>query len=336
MSWRGCPSYCAGVAVELSCGLPPGPQFSDLAVIAEDLGYHRVWIFDTASLWEDPFVHLALAAQRTSHVQLGTAVLIPVERSEMSMASAIATLVRLSDGRFRACFGTGASARRTMGQRPMPLHAMRDYVTAVRALLAGETVLIDGKPARMLHAEGLAAPRPIDVEVWLSAFGPRGVALASDIADGIIAGGPTNSPLPVAMLMPATVLAADEDRDSARVREAVGPWKVVTYHETYAISGPAAVDALPGGRRWREALETIAPQNERHLMSHQGHVTHLTDRDNNLLDDAPDGLATIGTPDEIAARVDDLARSGIQEVIYTPSGSDIARELSTFYSAAFK
>jgi alkanesulfonate monooxygenase SsuD/methylene tetrahydromethanopterin reductase-like flavin-dependent oxidoreductase (luciferase family) len=49
------------VGVELSCGLPPGPDFADLAVLAEELGYARVWIFDSAPLWEDPFVHLALA-----------------------------------------------------------------------------------------------------------------------------------------------------------------------------------------------------------------------------------------------------------------------------------
>ena len=50
------------MTIELSCGLPPGPEFSDLTVLAEEVGYSRVWIFDTASLWEDRFVHLALAA----------------------------------------------------------------------------------------------------------------------------------------------------------------------------------------------------------------------------------------------------------------------------------
>ena len=45
---------------ELSCGLPPSPDFAELAVLAEQLGYARVWIFDSAPLWEDPFVHLAL------------------------------------------------------------------------------------------------------------------------------------------------------------------------------------------------------------------------------------------------------------------------------------
>jgi 5,10-methylenetetrahydromethanopterin reductase len=322
------------MTIELSCGLPPGPEFSDLAVVAETVGYSRVWIFDTASLWEDPFVHLALAAERTSRISLGTAVLIPHERSEMSMASAIATVTRLSSGRFRACFGTGASARRTMGQRPLMLQFLKSYVSAVRGLLAGETVTIDGQPVQMLHADGLTTPRPVDIEIWLSAFGPKGIELATEIADGIITGTPVDHALPVAMLMPATVLEPGEDRESPRVREAVGPWKVVTYHETYAIAGAEAVDALPGGRAWREALEHLAPGGQRHLFTHQGHVTHLTERDRQLLNDAPDGLATIGTPNEIASRIAELGARGVTEVIYTPSGSDVARELKSFYTAA--
>jgi Luciferase-like monooxygenase len=107
------------VGVELSCGLPPGPDFADLAVLAEELGYARVWIFDSAPLWEDPFVHLALAAGRTTRIGLATAVLIPSERSVMAMASCIATIARLSGDRFRACFGTGGTARWTLGQAPV-------------------------------------------------------------------------------------------------------------------------------------------------------------------------------------------------------------------------
>ena len=61
-----------------------------------------------------------------------------------------------SDGRFRACFGTGETARRTMGLKASPC-TPGCYVAAVRGLLAGETVTIDGQPARMLHADGLTA-----------------------------------------------------------------------------------------------------------------------------------------------------------------------------------
>lgn len=110
-----------------------------------------------------------------------------------------------------------------MGPRPLTLRALRNYVTAVRGLLAGETVTIDGQPARMLHAAGLTAPRPVDVELWLSVFGPRGLELADQIADGII-GLPVRQRLPTATLVAGTVLDPGEDHDSGRVREAVGLW----------------------------------------------------------------------------------------------------------------
>ncbi len=216
----------------------------------------------------------------------------------------------------------------------MALRALEDYVTAVRGLLAGETVMIDGQPARMLHADGLTAPRPVDVELWLSVFGPRGLELAARIADGII-GLPTPNALPVATLMAGTVLDAGEDGNSPRVREAVGPWQVVGYHEAYAIAGAKAVDAMPGGRKWRASLEALAPADERHLLTHEGHVTHLSERDYPLLDQAHGPLVTIGEVDAIKAHLAWLSEHGVHEVIYIPSGPDVARELEAF-SAAYR
>ncbi|MGW0180604.1 LLM class flavin-dependent oxidoreductase [Nocardia sp. NPDC003345] len=319
--------------LEVSCGLPPGPEFADLTVLAEESGYSRVWIFDSAPLWEDPFVHLAIAAQRTSRIGLATAVLIPGERSEMAMAASIAALARLSGGRFRACFGTGATARRTMGQRPMTLRALEEYVTAVRGLLAGSTVTIDGSAARMLHAPGLSADRPVDAEIWLSAFGPRAVALAGRIADGII-GAAGRQPVPVATMRAGSVLGPGEASDGPRVAAAVAPWRVVAYHEAYALGGAAAVDAMPGGKQWRETLERLAPEHERHLLNYEGHVTHLTDRDRPLAGYDGGFPTVIGEPEDIRTELTRLAGLGVGELVYTPSGPDVARELRAFAAAA--
>ncbi|WP_051183408.1 LLM class flavin-dependent oxidoreductase [Nocardia vinacea] len=315
--------------IELSCALPPGPEFAELAALAESLGYARVWIYGSAPLWEDPFVHLALAAQRTSRIGLGTAVLIPTERSEMAMASAIATITRLSSGRFRACFGTGFTARSAMGQRPMTLRALAEYVTAVRTLLAGETAVIDGQPARMLHTTGLAAPRPIDTPLWLSAFGPRGAELATSVADGVI--GPVHPTLPTAITVSGTVLETGEDRGSSRVREAIGPCRVVDWHVAYAAGGAAAVDAMPGGSAWREALESETPEDERRARAFEGHFTHLSDRDRLLLEHI-DVATMVGERPEIAAAVANLAAAGYREVVYMPTGPDVVRELRAFVS----
>lgn len=315
--------------LELSCGLPPGPDFADLAVLAETLGYSRVWIYDSAPLWEDPFVHLALAAERTERIGLATAVLIPTQRSVMAMASALATVARISGGRVRACFGTGFTARLTIGQQAMTLDALVEYVTALRQLLAGETASVDGAPVRMLHAPGLAQARPVAVPLWLSVFGPRGRALAGETADGII--GSPHPTLPAAMIVSGTVLEPGEDPGSDRVRDAIGAWRVVDWHTAYANRGAEAVDDLPGGRAWREALEALAPPNQRHLLTFEGHVTHLPDRDRQLLPHI-DIKSMVGEPDRIAQQLDGLGDAGFAEIIYTPTGPDVARELRTMAS----
>ncbi len=321
---------------ELSCGLPPGPDFADLAVYAEQLGYARVWIFDSAALWEDPFVHLGLAAQRTTRIGLASAVLIPAQRSEMAMASAIATIARLSDDRFRPCFGTGATARRTLGQRPWTLKALRDYVLIIRELLSGGTTLIDGAPARMLHADGLTAARPVAAPVWLSVFGPRGAEMAESVADGII--GLPHPRLPTATLISGTVLAPGEAPDCDRVRQAVGPWRVVEWHNAYATGGADAVDRLPGGRQWRETVERLAAPDERHLVTDEGHVTHLMERDRPLLEHigAKSNInvqSLVGTPAEVSQKVSRIFGSGYSEIIYTPAGPDVRREMRGFMEA---
>ena len=73
-----CPSVC-----------PRGPARSSCAQLAEDLGYDRVWLFDSAALYEDIWIWMALLAEHTE-IDLGTAVLVPNLRHVMTTASAIA------------------------------------------------------------------------------------------------------------------------------------------------------------------------------------------------------------------------------------------------------
>src|SRR5690606_38612717 len=103
----------------ISCGVAPGLQAPEYAVEAEKLGYERGFLFDSTALWEDTFVHLGLIAERTTHIGLGTAVLVPTQRPVMTMAAAIATIARLAPGRLVCAFGTGFTARRCIGQKPM-------------------------------------------------------------------------------------------------------------------------------------------------------------------------------------------------------------------------
>jgi 5,10-methylenetetrahydromethanopterin reductase len=253
----------------------------------------------------------------------------------MAMASGIATIARLSGDRFRACFGTGGTARWTLGQRPMSLNALFDYVGGLRGLLAGGAVVIDGKAARMLHWPGMTASRPVKVPVWLSVMGPRGNERAHEVADGII--GPPHPTLPSATMICGTVLDPGEDPRSNRVLQAVGPWGVIPWHAAYTHGGGPVVDAMPGGAAWRTALEALAPAKERHLLAFEGHVTHLAERDLPLLEHLDvEGrtsaalMMKVGDPASLRRELIRLGEAGFREVMYTPSGPDVARELTAF------
>jgi 5,10-methylenetetrahydromethanopterin reductase len=320
----------------ISCGVAPGPMSAGLAVAAEELGYNRIFLFDSAAIWEDTFIHLALIAERTTRIGLGTAVLVPTQRPVMTMAAAIGTIARLAPGRLVCAFGTGFTARRCIGQEPMTMASFGNYLRQLKGLLQGATVEVDGQLVRMMHWDEMALQRPIDVPLWISAFGPKGRQLARELAAGLIGmaegGGAVQPGMPTAAFVSGTVLAEGEAPDSARAVAAVAPWRVSQYHMAYETD-PNSVDALPGGRAWREMLETEGPLNEVHLRLHEGHVTHITDRDRPLLPHLT-YRGMIGGAQQIRREIAELEAKGITEIIYSPAGPDMRRELQTFMAAA--
>jgi len=322
----------------VSVGFPPGPRSIELAKRAEDLGYSRVWLFDSAALYEDIWVWLALIAEHTE-IPLGTAVLVPNLRHVMTTASAIATIEGLAPGRLVCGFGTGATARWVLGKDALSWATTRRYVEQLRALLHGDVVEIDGAKTQMIHHRDLAPARPIDVPLLLSALGPKGKEIAREIADGVITIGAVDGPLEgmdwVVQMVNGTVLDDGEDIVTPRVRQALGPWGVLAYHGIWQAAGDA-VDNLPIGAEWRAAIEAERPEGERHLAVHEGHATHVTERDRAAVDAAGDllgGFGWVGTVDDVRARAEAALAAGATELLYTPAGPDVAREMQAFAAA---
>jgi 5,10-methylenetetrahydromethanopterin reductase len=325
--------------VKLSLGLPPGPRAVEYARLAEDMGYARVWLFDSAALYEDIWIWLSRIAEHTS-IDIGTAVLVPNLRHVMTTASAIATVEDLAPGRLAVGIGTGATARWVLGQPALSWATTRRYVEQLRGLLNGEVVDVDGARTQMIHYEGWAPPRPIRVPILLSAFGPKGQAIAREIADGIITGASEDLGFGWhVQMISGTVLEPGETPTSERVMQAVGPWLVLIYHGTWQYA-PQAVAGLPGGAQWLAGIEAERPEGERHLAVHEGHVVNVTPRDKAILEIAASEAAEhgsrrawIGTSDELRARAEQARGSGATELLYTPAGPDVAREIRSFAAA---
>jgi 5,10-methylenetetrahydromethanopterin reductase len=316
----------------LSCAFPPGPEVVEHAVLAEELGYQRCWIYDSPALYPDVWITLARIAERTSRIAVGPGVLVPSLRHVMTQAAAIATLEMIAPGRTAVAIGTGFTGRMAMGKPALRWSHVADYIRRLRALLRGETVAVEGVLARMLQPQGYAPRFPIAVPIVVAANGPKGVAVARELGDGIMCVG---QPVPgfawCALLTLGTVLAEGESASDPRPLAAAGPGLVVMYHGIYAAGGSALGD-MPGASRWRRALEAI-PEGERHLALHELHLVGVNARDRVLLDgDMLRTLTFTGTAPELEARLRDLEAAGATEIMYAPMGPDVARELRAFFA----
>jgi 5,10-methylenetetrahydromethanopterin reductase len=324
----------------LSCVLPPSKDIHEYARIAEDLGYERVWVFDSPALYGDVWMAIGRIAAATERIGLATGVAVPRLRHVMTTASAIATVEEQAPGRLIAAFGTGFTASITLGQKPMKWAELALYVTQLRGLLRGEVVEVDGAACQMLQSPGFAPARPLETPLLLAPIGPKGFEISRQLGDGVIlAGPPPGGRDPrwryCALLTAGTVLAPGEDHTSERVREALGPLFVTGYHVAWEWN-PDTVHDLPGGAAWRARIEERKAE-ERHLSVHEGHLVSLTERDRPLLDAAGPAILNVGwtgDPASIRARFDAASDSGVLEVAYEPAGPDIARELAAFASAA--
>jgi 5,10-methylenetetrahydromethanopterin reductase len=327
--------------MDIACAFPTALDSPDNIALAESLGYQRAWVYDTPQQSPDVWMTLALAAQRTERIGLGPGVLIPSLRHPMVNAAATATLAALAPGRVTIAFGTGFTGRRAMGYRAITWAFMDEYITAYKGLLRGETVEWEGKRMRMLHPDGHAPARPVDVPILVGALGPKGHQVAKKHGDGLY----LTLQLPefmteyswVPYLAWGTVLDEGEPTDSEHARLAGGPGWALAYHGAYEFGGEEAVKGLPGGDQWLAAINQLPPE-ERHLAVHSGHCVELSEADQAAWDagghEILRDVTITGTTDEMRAKLDDLAARGVTEIVFQPCGPDTKAELERFMAAA--
>jgi probable F420-dependent oxidoreductase len=173
--------------IAASLPAPPDMRSSQhVAQRAEQLGYESLWIADVGG--PDPFVIAAAAAAVTERVRIGTAVIPAYTRTPPVIAGAAAACAELAPGRF--VLGVGSSSENIVQNWSglpfrRPLARVRETVTTVRAILAGERTDFTG---RTLETHGyrllMRKPEPA-IPIHVGALMPPMLELAGEIADGV-------------------------------------------------------------------------------------------------------------------------------------------------------
>ena len=157
---------------------------------AEEHGFVAAWQADSR-LVRECSVAMAAFAATTDHMRIGSGVVDCWTRNPARLAATFSTLDDLAPGRI--ILGIGAwwepLATKVGVHRVRPLTAMREIVTAVRALLANETVTFEGE---FVHLDGVELDyvyqerRAKDVPIYIGATGMQMMELAGEIADGVV------------------------------------------------------------------------------------------------------------------------------------------------------
>jgi 5,10-methylenetetrahydromethanopterin reductase len=174
-----------------------------LAAHAENLGYDQCWATDSPMLRSNPFAVLALAAQQTRTIRLGVGVAVPGLRVAPETANGIATINRLAPGRTFLGIGTGNTAMRTLGRRPMRVKPFANYIKVVRALLQGEEVAYESEDGthnvRFQNTDRGNVDLEHPIPIHIAGLGPRAQALAGELGDGLITSIPRGGTIPQAL-----------------------------------------------------------------------------------------------------------------------------------------
>ncbi len=169
-------------------------NFEEQAQVAQEaarLGYTSIWTPETTGY--DAFQTCAIRWEATRQVvpgglTTGIAVSPVALRTPMSLAMGGGTVSARTGGRFILGIGSGGlyreDERRALGIKGSVIGLMRDYLTIVRALVAGETVTYEGKSLTVRGAH-LAIEPPPRTPVHLGALGPQMLRLGGERADGV-------------------------------------------------------------------------------------------------------------------------------------------------------
>lgn len=152
---------------------------------AEERGYASVWAANVPRGY-DALTLMALAAERTRAVALGTFVVPTYTRHPVVMAQQALTVQAVSGGRL--LLGVGLSHRAVIEGAlgidfAHPIRHMREYLSCLTGFLAGERVTYAGEEFRITDFT-LTVPGSAPPPVLVAALGPQMLRLAGRMADG--------------------------------------------------------------------------------------------------------------------------------------------------------
>lgn len=168
----------------------PVPQMMHYANMADDHGLDSFWLHEH-SFGRDALSYLNSAAQSTKRIRLGAGCLSPYLHHPVLLAMSIMTLQEASKGRVVLGLGTGFPLRLdAMGiKHDRPISALRETIGICREIWNGGSVSLDGKSFSLKNVKSIAGKVDRMIPIYIAGWKAQMLSLTGALADGYIAKG---------------------------------------------------------------------------------------------------------------------------------------------------
>ena len=289
---------------------------------AEALGFEAIFFADSQMNNVDPFQTLAMCAMQTTKIRFATAVTNIVYRDPSIIANSFATLNEISDGRAIVGLGTGDGPVYSLGRTATKLADFEEGLRIIRNLLHDRGVDVPKTKERGGGNVQLKVGRR-PMPIYISAEGPKTLALAGRTCDGVILGtgfdssvtqwarkkiaeaaqeaGRSSADIDI---MPAGMIAVDEDGDRARKR--VRSRMANRAHHNFRFTMETVPEGeVAGIKRFMDNFDIAKPIEER--VDPDFVTDYLLER-----------FTIAGTAAECIAKVKRLEADGVKRILLTP------------------
>jgi probable F420-dependent oxidoreductase len=161
---------------------PPYSRMIELMQFAEGQNFEYAWTYDSHILWQDSYGTFPLVADRTDKIKMGHFVTNPGIRDPTVVASWYATMQDISNGRMVMGIGRGDSSRRVVGLQPVKVAEFEARCRMIKELMNGREVEWNDKKLKLEWVR----PELPEIPLWIAGYGPKALAVAGRVADGVI------------------------------------------------------------------------------------------------------------------------------------------------------
>ena len=302
----------------------------EIVQLAVDAGAHTVWMAEHLGYREAAVACMAFLMRTERAMVIPTAVM-PYLWHPMPTAMQFATMAEAAPGRVGICVSVGNLLNLQesgVAEPTRPVRVIREYVEALRALWAGETVETEGHWWRLRGARMAFVP-PAPIPVFVASTGPQVLRLAGRIADGVLFSGG----LSLAYVRRCAALAADgvaqAGRDPARLRRAGFVYFSCSEDGTRAVETNR--EKLAFLFRNRAQAANIASVDI--PIDHEAIIECVRRRDlaaaaRMVPDEAVRRFSVAGTPRDCRKGLEAYIEAGIDEPVIEVFGSDEEKRLA--------